>query len=84
MEVFPVILFFAGLVAYVVGGFWLVFIAFYSSFIRGVLCLVVPFYTFYFMISRWNYVEHSTKKAGRIYLIGVCLWVVGVILAAFL
>ena len=84
MEVFPVILFFAGLVAYVVGGFWLLFIAFSSSVIRGVVCLVVPFYSCYFMISRWNYVEHPTKKAGSIFLIGVCLWGVGVILAAFL
>ena len=84
MDILPVILFIAGVVAYLAGGIWILIIAFSSSVIRGILCLIVPFYNLYFMISRWNDFEHPTKKAGKLFLIGVCLWVVGVILAAFL
>jgi hypothetical protein len=62
-----------GIVGLVVGGLWLVVIAFQESFLWGLACLVIPFANLYFVITRW----HKTKTPFLIWLAGFILMVIG-------
>ncbi len=56
-----------GMMLVVVGGIWIVVIAFGESSTDGILCLLIPFYSLYFVLAHFP----ETKKAFFAYLVGV-------------
>ena len=71
--------FFLGLTALAISlgtGAWLLLIAFHESDRAGALLLIVPFYHFYYLFSRWHDLE--TKRAGALHL--ACLLAIQAIL----
>ncbi len=58
-----------GSLAYVVGAIWLLVVAFAESVLCGLMCLFVPFYGLYYLMSRWE----DTKKP---FLIAFSGWLI--------
>jgi uncharacterized membrane protein len=64
---------FPGYILAVVGGLWLLVVIFQTSVLWGILSLVVPFVSLFFVITNWD----ETKRPFLIQLAGVILILLG-------
>ena len=64
-----------GGVATGIGFVWILITAFRESSSQGLLCMFVPFYEIYYVITRWS----DTKKPFIIGLVGVIVLVIGIV-----
>ncbi|HEU4390617.1 MAG TPA: hypothetical protein VFV34_22630 [Blastocatellia bacterium] len=62
-----------GMIVMVVGGIWILVLAFQESLLWGICCLIIPLVSLYFAITRWS----KTKVPFLIYLGGAALLIVG-------
>ncbi|UCB42638.1 MAG: hypothetical protein JSV77_09315 [Dehalococcoidales bacterium] len=64
-----------GGVIYVASGIWLLIISFNESMQHGCLSMIIPFYSLYYVITRWD----KSKKPFVIGLVGLVLFVSGIV-----
>jgi hypothetical protein len=63
---------FLGAAMSVTGGIWFLIVAFQEDALSGILCLLLPFYALYFLVTHLE----ITKKPFFLQLIGtLCCWV---------
>jgi hypothetical protein len=63
----------------IVGGIWFIIVAFQDEVMHGLLCLFVPFYALYYLVTHLD----TTKQPFFLQLIGtLCMWVGAARLAA--
>jgi hypothetical protein len=62
MEILGMILMGVGFIAMIIGGIWLLVVAFQESLLWGLGCIFVPFVSLIFLIKYWD-------KAGKPFLI---------------
>jgi hypothetical protein len=59
-----------GLILSFAGGIWFLVIAFQDSAMAGVLCLLVPFYSLYYLATNWD----TTHRAFALQMVGTFMY----------
>ncbi|MFH1560904.1 MAG: hypothetical protein ABID84_05830 [Chloroflexota bacterium] len=68
---------FLGVATYMAGGIWMIILAFRESVGCGLLYLFMPFYSLYYLFSRWD----EMRKPFIVFVVGIVMLIVGVVLA---
>ena len=76
MAIVAMMLYAIGSVIAIVGGIWIVVIAFQDSVLWGLLCLFIPCVALYYVITHWE----KTKKPFLIEVVGGVICAVGSLL----
>ena len=77
MEALGLLLFGIGLLIFVIGGFWFLFVAFTEGIIWGLACIFLPFVSLIFMFMHWD----RAKQPFLLQLAGSVSMVIGALIA---